>query len=62
MMITLALITGMRRGKLLGLEWKHVDWKNSTIDVRQSLVHALKGDVIIKESKTKDEKTRCRKE
>lgn len=53
MMITLALTSGMRRGELLGLEWKHVDWKNSTIDVRQSLVHALKGEVIVKEPKTK---------
>ncbi|MEW9701936.1 hypothetical protein [Paenibacillus sp. SI8] len=26
MMITLALTTGIRRGELLGLEWKHIDW------------------------------------
>ncbi|MCR8660174.1 site-specific integrase [Paenibacillus endoradicis] len=53
MMITIALTTGMRRGELLGLEWKYIDWKNGTIDVRQSLVHALKGEVTVKEPKTK---------
>ncbi|WP_058302862.1 site-specific integrase [Gorillibacterium timonense] len=54
MMITLALTTGLRRGELLGLEWKHVDWKAGTIDVCQSLVQALKGEIIVKEPKTKN--------
>lgn len=40
MMITLALTTGMRRGELLGLEWKHIDWKTGVIDVSQTLIHA----------------------
>ncbi|KHL95360.1 integrase [Paenibacillus sp. IHB B 3415] len=56
MMITLALTTGMRRGELLGLEWKHVDWKTGVIDVSQTLVQALKGEIIVKEPKTKNSK------
>lgn len=54
MMITLALTTGMRRGELLGLEWKHIDWKTGVIDVSQTLVQALKGEIIVKEPKTKN--------
>ncbi|MGN7169300.1 site-specific integrase [Paenibacillus cellulositrophicus] len=56
MMITLALTTGMRRGELLGLEWKHIDWKTGVIDVSQTLVQALKGEIIVKEPKTKNSK------
>ncbi|RUS47669.1 tyrosine recombinase XerC [Cohnella sp. AR92] len=56
MMITIALMTGMRRGELLGLEWKHIDWKNGIIEVSQTLVHASKGEIIIKEPKTKNGK------
>lgn len=56
MMITLALTTGLRRGELLGLEWKHIDWKTGVIDVSQSLSLSLKGEVIVKEPKTKNSK------
>jgi len=56
MMITLALTTGMRRGELLGLEWKHIDWKTGVIDVQQSVSISLKGEVFVKEPKTKNSK------
>ncbi|OUS70269.1 site-specific integrase [Paenibacillus sp. MY03] len=56
MMITLALTTGMRRSELLGLEWKHVDWKAGVLDISQTMVHALKGNIIFKEPKTKKSK------
>ena len=56
MMVTLALTTGMRRGELLGLEWKHIDWKNGIISVEQSLVYSLKGEVVVKEPKTRNSK------
>jgi len=56
MMITLALTTGMRRGELLGLEWKHIDWKTGVIDVQQSVSISLKGEVIVKEPKTRNSK------
>jgi len=56
MMITLALTTGLRRGELLALEWKHIDWKEGYLSVEQTLVLALKGRVIVKEPKTKNSK------
>lgn len=37
-MFTLALISGMRPGEILGLEWKHVDWKGCRVRVAQALV------------------------
>ncbi|MBJ6361114.1 tyrosine recombinase XerC [Paenibacillus sp. GCM10012307] len=52
-MITLALTTGLRRGELLGLEWKHIDLKNGVIDIRQSITAYKDGEPIIKEPKTK---------
>ncbi|WP_375295224.1 tyrosine-type recombinase/integrase [Paenibacillus sp.] len=51
--MTVALTTGLRRSELLGLEWKHVDFNASVIDVRQTTIHALKGEVIVKQPKTK---------
>jgi integrase len=53
-MITLALTTGLRRSELLGLEWKHIDWNSGVIDVSQTMIHALKGHVIVKQPKTKN--------
>ncbi len=37
----LALITGMRRGELLGLRWEDVDFETATLAVRQSLTLAF---------------------
>jgi integrase len=56
-MVTLALTTDMRRGELLALEWKHLDFGSSLIQVAQSLSHS-KGITIIKEPKTKNSKRR----
>ncbi len=33
---TLAIYSGFRRGELLGLEWKDIDWDNSIISVRRT--------------------------
>nr|WP_020621300.1 site-specific integrase [Cohnella laeviribosi] len=33
MMITLAITTGLRRGEIVGLEWKHIDLDNGTLEV-----------------------------
>jgi len=52
-MITLALTTGLRRGELLGLEWKYVNLEEGTIDVRQSLTFVKETGYLIKEPKTK---------
>ncbi len=32
-----AILTGMRRGELLGLQWDDIDWNNSQIHVRRSI-------------------------
>jgi integrase len=36
-LLTLALTTGMRRGELLALQWKDIDWKNGSLQVRRSV-------------------------
>ncbi|WDV94207.1 site-specific integrase [Brevibacillus parabrevis] len=56
MMITLAITTGLRRGELVGLEWKHIDLENGTIEVKQSISMRIKGEAIITEPKTKKSK------
>jgi integrase len=38
----LALVTGMRRGELLGLRWRDLDWERSCLRLRQQ-VKALRG-------------------
>jgi integrase len=35
--ITLAALTGMRRGELCGLRWSDVDWRGSSVTVRRSI-------------------------
>lgn len=52
-MIMLALTTGLRRGELVGLEWKHVDLEQGTIHVKQSISDFINGSPIIKKPKTK---------
>lgn len=37
---TLALYSGFRRGELLGLEWKDIDWQNNIISVRRTSNYA----------------------
>ncbi|EHQ63627.1 integrase [Paenibacillus dendritiformis C454] len=53
LLITLAITTGMRRGELLGLEWKHIDIERKIIRVRQSIPAFSNGMPIIKSPKTK---------
>lgn len=57
LLITLALTTGLRRGELLGLEWKNINLDAGTIDVLQT-VSFVKGGYEIKEPKTKTSKRR----
>ncbi|MGK5506727.1 DNA methyltransferase [Brevibacillus formosus] len=54
-MIKLALTTGLRRGELLGLEWKPIDLDDEvgTIDVRQSITYVKDIGYQIKDPKTK---------
>lgn len=53
-MITLALTTGLRKGELLGLEWKHFDLESGTLEVRQSLSFTRGGGYHLKEPKTRN--------
>lgn len=55
-MVKLALTTGLRRGELLALEWKHIDLENGTLRVEQSLTYTKTGGYEIKEPKTKSSK------
>jgi integrase len=38
----MAVLTGMRRGELLGLQWGDIDWKHNQIHVRQQLCNVAK--------------------
>ncbi|MEA0554617.1 site-specific integrase [Lysinibacillus irui] len=55
MMFTLALAAGLRKGELLGLEWKDVDFENQQIYIHQSIVLTKQGPHI-KATKTKKSK------
>nr|MBC9201053.1 site-specific integrase [Paenibacillus sp. PL91] len=52
-MITMAITTGLRRGELLALEWKHINIDEGFIEVLQSLNY-VNGQNIIKPPKTKN--------
>jgi integrase len=53
MLFTLAVTTGLRRGELCGLEWKHLDFKAGTLSVRQAIPKFVDGLPVIKAPKTK---------
>lgn len=42
--VTLLMLTGMRIGEALALQWKHVDFQNRTITIQQSLTRELEFD------------------
>ncbi|MED1803026.1 site-specific integrase [Brevibacillus porteri] len=56
MLFTFAITTGLRRGEIIGLEWKHIDLENGTIEVKQSITMRINGETIINEPKTKKSK------
>ncbi len=49
---TLALYSGCRRGELLGLTWKNVDFDNSCIIINQSLAYTPQDGAFIKNPKS----------
>ena len=51
-MFTLDLATGLRRGELLGLQWKDIDFEKGTLSVTKQ-VRYIKGDLKIVPPKTK---------
>ncbi len=52
-LLTLALTTGMRRGELLALQWKDIDWKGGSLQVRRSVNRYAGQGFKVSEPKTK---------
>ena len=53
MFFTLAIFTGLRRGELLGLEWKDFDWENHLMDVRRNSLWSKEKGIYTDTPKTK---------
>lgn len=53
MPVLLAVTTGMRRGEILGLQWRDVDLEGRTLTVARSLGVSTADGVFLKEPKTK---------
>lgn len=53
-LILFALITGMRRGELVGLEWPNIDLDSGIVQVKQSIPKTLNGVPVIKGPKNKN--------
>ncbi|MDN9011061.1 site-specific integrase [Brevibacillus laterosporus] len=54
----LAIYTGMRRGEILGLRWKDVDFEQAKISIQQTLYRPAKQGITFQEPKTKSAKRR----
>ncbi len=52
----LLLLTGMRRGELLGLEWKDVDWKSKTVCITRTSQYLPQKGVFTDSTKNKTSK------
>lgn len=52
MLVTLALTTGLRRGELIALEWKHVNFEKGILEIEQSIPIFKDGQPHIKAPKT----------
>jgi integrase len=48
----LAFATGMRRGELLGLQWKDIDWRSGQLQVRRQVYRPEGGGFILQTPKT----------
>lgn len=52
--ILFTIATGLRRGELLGLEWKHINFKNNTVKIEQALTQTKTEGIQIGTVKTKN--------
>ena len=52
--LSLALACALRRGELLGLEWKHIDFNEGTLQVEQVISRGEKGRPVLKEPKSRN--------
>lgn len=50
---TLALLTGLRRGELLGLRWEDLNLEEQYLTVNQSIVRLHSGEMLVQTPKTK---------
>ena len=50
---TLAIYSGFRRGEMLGLEWKDIDWDNCVISVRRTSNYTVSKGIYTDTTKTK---------
>jgi len=50
---SLAIHTGMRRGEVLGVRWKNIDFERKTISVHQTVNFTSSQGIIIQDTKTK---------
>jgi integrase len=55
-MVHLALATGLRRGELMGLEWRDIDFEAGTLDVRRASQYLKGKGVFTKDPKTEESK------
>lgn len=53
-MAYLSLSTGMRRGELFGLQWRHIDFTKNTIKIEQPCQYIPSKGVFIKSTKTEE--------
>ena len=51
--ITLAVYTGFRRGELMGLEWKDIDFESGVVSVRRTSNYTVKTGIYTDTTKTK---------
>lgn len=56
MLILAAIMGGFRRGELVGMEWKSVDFENGTMEVVNTITKTKKGKAIEKGPKNKSSK------
>lgn len=52
-LVMLAVTTGLRRGELAGLEWKHIDLEHGTLEVKTTIPKLKNGQPVIKGPKNK---------
>lgn len=53
LLVKLSLVTGIRRGELMGLQWKYVDTEKGTLQVKYSLSYVPGKELFLKEPKKK---------
>ncbi|MNW51751.1 site-specific tyrosine recombinase XerC [compost metagenome] len=49
---SLAIHTGMRKGKILGLRWKDIDWSGQVLTVQQTVKWTPSQGIVIQDTKT----------